>query len=87
MGVSGENPGVRGLPGRKRPPGRLPLPGACHFPPDAPVVLFGDLMKKTAMTHNAGAAAKVSPLAGYLVCRGAVVSHLNLGAWRQGGAS
>ena len=44
-------------------------------------------MKKTVMINNAGVAAKVSPLAGYLVCRGAVVSHLNLGAWRQGGAS
>ena len=44
-------------------------------------------MKKTAMTNNAGAAAKVSPLAGYLLYRGAVISHLNLGAWGQGGAS
>ncbi len=44
-------------------------------------------MKKTVMTNNAGVAAKVSPFAGYGVCRGAVVSHLNINPWRQGGAS
>jgi hypothetical protein len=44
-------------------------------------------MKKTLMIKTPGAAEMVSPLAGYLLCRGAVVSHLNLGAWRQGRAS
>ncbi len=50
-------------------------------------MLFGDLMKKTVMVKYPGAAKKVSPLAGYLLYRGAVISHLNFGAWRQGGAS
>lgn len=44
-------------------------------------------MKKTVMIKPPGAAEKVSPLAGYLVCRGAVASHINLGARRQGRAS
>ncbi len=44
-------------------------------------------MKKTLMIKTPGAAEMVSPLAGYLLCRGAVVSHVNISAWQRGRAS
>ena len=64
-----------------------PFPGPVTFHPPGPVELFGDLMKKTLMIKTPGAAEMVSPLAGYLLCRGAVVSHVNISAWQRGRAS
>ena len=55
---------------------------ACPFPGPVPPTRwtfspFGDLMKKTVMTKDAGAADKASPFAGYVVCIGASAGGLD----------